>query len=85
MTTLIPFNEFNLKDTETQKALLTKWREVYDNASIRSELGISNKAFYDLVADLEIPKKRRVEDRDQRNKLNQNRRKLALRLNLKRV
>ena len=66
--TLIPFNEFNLKDTETQKVLLTKWREVYDNASIRSELGISNKAFYDLVSDLEIPKKRRVEDRDQRNK-----------------
>ena len=66
--TLIPFNEFNLKDTETQKALLTKWREIYDNASIRLELGISNKAFYDLVSDLEIPKKRRVEDRDQRNK-----------------
>ena len=66
--TLIPFNEFNLKDTETQKALLTKWREIYDNASIRLELGISNKAFYDLVADLGIPKKRRVEDRDQRNK-----------------
>lgn len=67
-TTLIPFNEFNLKDMETQKALLTKWREIYDNATIRLELGISNKAFYDLVSDLEIPKKRRVEDRNQRSK-----------------
>src|SRR4051794_2157320 len=31
--TLIPFNEFDLKDTETQKAMLTRWREIYDNAS----------------------------------------------------
>jgi len=66
--TLVPYNEFNLKDKETQKAMLTKWRETYDNASIRSELGISNKAFYDLVADLGVPKKRRVDLEDGRRK-----------------
>jgi len=67
-TTLIPFNEFNLKDTETQKSLLTKWREIYNNADIRKELGISNKAFYDLVAELGIPKKTRIDSDDGRRK-----------------
>lgn len=60
--TIIPVNEFDLKDTETQKAMLTRWREVYDNLTIRNQLGISNKAFYDLVAELGIPKKRRIEE-----------------------
>lgn len=59
--TIVPINEFDLKDTETQKAMLTRWREVYDNLTIRNQLGISNKAFYDLVADLKIPKKTRVD------------------------
>jgi len=66
--TLVPYNEFVENDRETQKAMLTKWREVYDNSSIRSELGISNKAFYDLVADLKIPKKRRVDSEDSKRK-----------------
>lgn len=66
--TLVSFNEFVENDRETQKAMLTKWREVYDNSSIRSELGISNKAFYDLVSDLEIPKKRRVDSEDSKRK-----------------
>jgi hypothetical protein len=66
--TLVPFKEFDLKDRETQKAMLTRWREIYDNASIRMELGISNKAFYDLVADLGIPKKTRVDSEDSKRK-----------------
>ena len=60
--TIIPINEFDLKDTETQKAMLTRWREVYDNLTIRNQLGVSNKAFYDLVADLGIPKKTRIDE-----------------------
>jgi hypothetical protein len=59
--TIVPMTEFNLKDTETQKAMLTRWREIYDNLTIRTQLGISNKAFYDLVSDLGIPKKTRIE------------------------
>jgi hypothetical protein len=67
--TLIPFKEFDLKDRETQKSILTKWRELHDNLTIRKGLGISNKAFYDLVAELEIPRKRRIEPgRTKRNK-----------------
>jgi hypothetical protein len=59
--TIISIEEFKQKDEQMQKAMLTKWREVHDNLKIRKELGISNKAFYDLVAELEIPKKRRVD------------------------
>jgi len=58
--TLVPYNEFNLKDKETQKAMLTKWRETYDNASIRSELGISNKRRVDLEDGRRKPKQAKV-------------------------
>lgn len=60
-TTILKMDEFKLKDEEMQRTLLTKWREIYDNAHIRNELGISNKAFYDLVAELKVPRKARVE------------------------
>jgi hypothetical protein len=66
--TLIPFKEFNLKDVETQKVLLTKWREIHDNLTIRKGLGISNKAFYDLVAELGIPRKNRVDSEGSKRK-----------------
>jgi hypothetical protein len=59
--TIINIKEFKLKDEQMQKAMLTRWRELYDNMKIRTELGLSNKAFYDLVAELGIPKKPRVE------------------------
>jgi hypothetical protein len=59
--TIIPIEEFKLKDEQLQKTMLTRWRELYDNMKIRTELGLSNKAFYDLVAELGIPKKPRVE------------------------
>jgi hypothetical protein len=60
-TTILPIEEFRLKDEQMQKTMLTAWREIYDNLKIRKELGISNKAFYDLVAELKIPKKTRIE------------------------
>jgi hypothetical protein len=66
--TIIPINEFELKDAETQKNMLTRWREIYDNLHIRTEMGISNKAFYDLVADLKIPKKTRVDSEEKKRK-----------------
>jgi hypothetical protein len=59
--TIIPIEEFKLKDKEIQKTMLTRWRDIYPNAKIVEEMKISNKMFYDLVADLEIPKKARVE------------------------
>ena len=60
-TTILPIEEFRLKDEQMQKTMLTAWREIYDNLKIRKELGVSNKAFYDLVAELKIPKKTRIE------------------------
>lgn len=59
--TILAYEDFKLKDKELQKLMLTRWREIYDNMKIRTELGLSNKAFYDLVAELEIPKKTRIE------------------------
>lgn len=61
MHTVLTIEEFNLKSEETQKELLTKWREIYDNRHIQKELGISNKALYDLVAKLKVPRKTRVD------------------------
>lgn len=58
--TIIPIEEFKLKDKEMQKTLLTRWREIYSNAKITNEMKITNKIFYDLVADLDIPKKPRI-------------------------
>lgn len=57
--TIIPINEFELKDKETQKHMLTRWRELYDNDKIVSEMEIGKKIYYDLISDLEIPKKAR--------------------------
>lgn len=62
-TTILPIEEFRLKDEQMQKTMLTAWRDIYDNLKIRKELGISNKAFYDLVAELKIPKKTRIESK----------------------
>ena len=62
-TTILPIEEFKLKDEQMQRTMLTAWREIYDNMKIRTELGVSNKAFYDLVAELNIPKKTRIESK----------------------
>ena len=58
-TTIIPREEFFLKEIETQKDLLIKWREIFDNDKIKDEMGISNKMYFDLVNELQLPKKRR--------------------------
>lgn len=58
-TTIIPYQEFEIKDEETKKNLLTKWREVFENDKIIADLGISNKRYFDMVQDWDLPKKRR--------------------------
>jgi len=57
--TVIPFNEFEFKDTETKKAMLLRWREIYPNTKIMKEMGLNNTDYYKLIGDLEIPKKPR--------------------------
>jgi len=58
-TTIIPYKEFKLKEPETQKDLLIKWREVFDNDKIIGEMHVTNKTYFDLVNKLDLPKKPR--------------------------
>lgn len=56
-TSILPIKEFELKDEETQKELLTKWRDIHDNIHIRTQMGLNNAYYYELVKKLGIPKK----------------------------
>lgn len=64
-TTILNWTEFQKKDKETQKELLTKWREIYPNNKIMFELSqgreakINNQSFSDLVKELGVPMKNR--------------------------
>jgi hypothetical protein len=50
--------EFFERDRETQKTLMTKWRENYSNKEIMSSMGIlGNNAFNNLIKDLGVPPK----------------------------
>lgn len=69
--TVLTISEFELKSEETQKDLLTRWRDVYDNDHIKTELGISYKHFYELVKRLDIPKKTRIETTSRTGKAKQ--------------
>ena len=57
--TIIPIKEFELKDTETRKAMLIRWREIYSNLKIMAEMGLTNSDYYKIIDQLEIPKKPR--------------------------
>ncbi len=64
-TSILNWTEFNLKDKETQKELLTKWREVHSNNKIMEELAIgrdrpfNSQSYADLVKELGCPRKTR--------------------------
>ena len=64
--TIIPLKEFKLKDEETQKKLLTRWREIYPNAKIIKEMGFEGSGyfFYELIKKLDIPKKGNYKPKD---------------------
>lgn len=66
--TVIPFKEFELKDQETKKAMLLRWREIYPNTKIMREMNLNNSDYYKLIGDLEIPKKPRGGVRHTKNK-----------------
>lgn len=54
--TIIPVEEFRLKDLEIQKKMLIRWREIYENKKICAEMQISNmQKYYDLVNELGVP------------------------------
>lgn len=58
--TVITREEFELKDKETQRAMMLKWREMYPNGHIMNEMGITgNATFAKIVNQLDLPKKLR--------------------------
>jgi hypothetical protein len=55
--TVLHKDEFILKDEETQKLLLTRWREIYTNTNIIKLMGLSTQGYYNLIEKYQIPKK----------------------------
>lgn len=53
----ITMEEFKTFDISLQKEMLAKWRDEYDNATIRKGMGLTNVQYYALVSALDLPKK----------------------------
>lgn len=62
-SSILTWDEWNLKDKETQKILMTKWREIYSNQKIMEQLQVGRnkhfnaQSFADIVNDLGCPPK----------------------------
>lgn len=65
-TTILNWTEWETKNQETQKNLLTKWRDIYPNTKIMDELSqgrkskLNSQSFADIVNGLGVPQKRRA-------------------------
>jgi hypothetical protein len=56
---IITKEEFFKQDREIQKNMMTKWRELYPNVEIMSQMGIrGNNAYHKLIKDLDIQAKK---------------------------
>lgn len=53
---ILPIAEFDELETHEKKNRLQYWRTNNSNKDILAQMGISNKKFYDLVAELDLPK-----------------------------
>jgi hypothetical protein len=66
LATILNWTEWETKDKETQKLLMTKWREIYPNDKIMKELSenrtskLNSQSYADIVNELGCPKKRRA-------------------------
>jgi len=64
-STILNWDEWNARDKEAQKMLLTKWREIHSNTKIMEELAVgrgkpfNSQSFADLVNGLGCPAKLR--------------------------
>ena len=73
-STILNWDEWNTRDKETQKMLLTKWREIHSNTKIMEELAVgrgkpfNSQSFADIVNDLDCPKKIRGGSKPRKNK-----------------
>jgi hypothetical protein len=60
MNEIMTKEEFNSKDFETKKMLMTRWRELYPNGEIIEGMGLkSTGSFHNILKELAIPKKTR--------------------------
>ena len=57
---ILPIADFEILETYEQKNRLQFWRNTYTNLQILQAMGISNKRFYDLVKELDLPKAPRI-------------------------
>lgn len=55
--TILTINEFNLKEEDQQKVLMTRWRELYSNKKIAEDMGIPEYKVYEIVKKLGIKRK----------------------------
>lgn len=63
---ILPIDEFEKLETYEQRNRLQYWRNQKQNKEILSGMGISFKRYYDIVAELELPKAPRIKNGEPR-------------------
>jgi hypothetical protein len=58
---IIPIEEFEKLEEYEQRNMLAYWRNTYSNKTITDGMGIWNARYYRIVADLGLPKAKRVD------------------------
>lgn len=58
---IITIEEFEKLETHEQRNMLAYWRNTYSNKTITDGMGIWNARYYRIVADLGLPKAKRVD------------------------
>jgi len=53
---IIPWEEFQQLDSETQRQKLIEWRDRYSNKAIIEEMSVETWKFYDMLKKLDVPK-----------------------------
>lgn len=61
-------DEFGALETHEKRNMMAFWRNTYDNKHIVKEMGISLKTYYDIVAELGLPKAPRTNKGERKTK-----------------
>jgi len=70
---ILPIDEFEQLETYEKRNRLQYWRNEKPNKEILQGMGISNKRYYDIVSELELPKAPRIKSDQSKIKSNQSR------------
>jgi hypothetical protein len=68
---ILPIDEFEQLETYEKRNRLQYWRNEKPNKEILQGMGISNKRYYDIVSELELPKAPRIKSDQSKIKNNQ--------------